>query len=72
SLIRRHREDDPTDWDEDNMFGILNASDGGACVPKTGELVGEGPISQEWGSNEGYNTCTEEYFYIPPQQEDPG
>ena len=32
SLIRRHREDDPTDWSEDNLFGILNSNSGG-CVP---------------------------------------
>lgn len=30
SLIRRHREDDPTDWAEDNLFGIVNSSE---CFP---------------------------------------
>ncbi len=30
TLIRRHREDDPTDWAEDNLFGIVNSSE---CFP---------------------------------------
>lgn len=64
SLIRRHREDDPTDWEEDNMFGILNAAGGGACVPNASELAGNGPISEGFGSSEGYNTCTKEQFSL--------
>ncbi|WP_306257920.1 hypothetical protein [Pararhizobium sp. IMCC21322] len=61
SLIRRHREDDPTDWSEDNLFGIVNANGNGACVPNAGELAGEGPISD---SSDGFNTCTGESFSI--------
>lgn len=34
SLIRRHREDDPTDWEEDNLFGVINAAGNGVCVPE--------------------------------------
>lgn len=64
SLIRRHREDDPTDWAEDNLLGILNGAGNGTCVPNAGELVGDGPISDGQGSAEGYNTCTgEELFF---------
>ncbi|MGJ8531378.1 MAG: hypothetical protein ACSHYC_04290 [Alphaproteobacteria bacterium] len=62
SLIRRHREDDPTDWEEDNLFGVLNAS--GACVPNASELIGDGPISEGFGSSEGYNTCTKEQINL--------
>ncbi|MGJ8531376.1 MAG: hypothetical protein ACSHYC_04280 [Alphaproteobacteria bacterium] len=47
TLIRRHREDDPTDWDEDNMFGVINGA--GNCVPNANEL-----------EFEGFNTCTGE------------
>lgn len=32
SLIRRHREDDPDEWGEDNLFGAAVAGNGG-CVP---------------------------------------
>lgn len=63
SLIRRHREDDPTDWEEDNIFGIVNAA-GGACVPNASELIGDGPISEGYGGGEGYNTCTKEHPYL--------
>lgn len=52
SLIRRHREDDPTDWAEDNLFGIV-VNGAANCVPGAAELNGEG------GDNsEGFNTCT--------------
>ncbi len=63
SLIRRHREDDPTDWEEDNMFGVINAA-GGACIPNAGELIGDGPISDNIGSSEGFNTCTKEVLNL--------
>lgn len=60
SLIRRHREDDPTDWSEDNLFGIIN-SNTGACVPDPDELYGGDAVF------EGFNTCTgePEYFGSP-------
>lgn len=47
SLIRRHREDDPTDWAEDNLFGIVNNSDP-SCVPTFSSL----------GDGEFLNSCT--------------
>ncbi|MEH6725641.1 MAG: hypothetical protein V7703_05730 [Hyphomicrobiales bacterium] len=61
SLIRRHREDDPTDWEEDNLLGIVNAA-GSGCVPNASELSGEGPYTSGEGYlyGEGYNTCTDE------------
>ena len=55
SLIRRHREDDPTDWEEDNFLGIVNAA-GGKCIPNANDLKGgwqyddsphQGPSTQE-------------------------
>lgn len=49
SLIRRHREDDPDDWGEDNLMGAILAGGNDVCVPDPFEL-----------SNEGYNTCTQE------------
>jgi hypothetical protein len=65
SLIRRHREDDPTDWEEDNLLGIVNAA-GNGCVPNAAELAGEGPYTGGEGylSGEGYNTCTKEMVYF--------
>lgn len=56
SLIRRHREDDPTDWAEDNLFGIVVNGVPGVCVPDAGELSSGGTDS------EGFNTCTGEDF----------
>ncbi|MFK8034228.1 MAG: hypothetical protein AB8B94_08795 [Hyphomicrobiales bacterium] len=50
SLIRRHREDDPTEWGEDNIFGITNGAEN--CVPDAQQLINGGRLS------EGYNTCT--------------
>lgn len=50
SLIRRHREDDPTDWAEDNLFGITNGA--ANCVPDAQQLETGG------SAMEGYNTCT--------------
>tara|TARA_R110002167_G_scaffold184083_7_gene384511 strand:+ start:2074 stop:2988 length:915 start_codon:yes stop_codon:yes gene_type:complete len=55
SLIRRHREDDPTDWSEDNLFGILNGNPG-ACVPDPDALFGQ----DYYDYSDGYNTCTGE------------
>lgn len=53
TLIRRHREDDPTDWAEDNLFGIVNASDAD-CVPT---------FTNE-GDGEFLNSCTGEILII--------
>ncbi|WP_306257915.1 hypothetical protein [Pararhizobium sp. IMCC21322] len=53
SLIRRHREDDPTDWAEDNLFGIVNSSDS-ACVPTLSEV----------GDGEFLNSCTGESEFL--------
>lgn len=40
TLIRRHREDDPTEWAEDNLFGIVNSSE---CFPTFTEVtIGDG------------------------------
>ncbi|WP_306257913.1 hypothetical protein [Pararhizobium sp. IMCC21322] len=61
SLIRRHREDDPTEWEEDNLFGVINAAGSGksVCVPDPDLL---GPDEDR----EGYNTCTmEDIDYNP-------
>ncbi|MEP0519976.1 MAG: hypothetical protein ABJO09_01390 [Hyphomicrobiales bacterium] len=55
SLIRRHREDDPTDWSEDNLFGIVVNDVPGACVPDAAQLNGSGG-----DFSEGFNTCTGE------------
>lgn len=51
TLIRRHREDDPIEWAEDNLFGIVNSSE---CSPKyTDEFDG-------WYMN----SCTGEEEYL--------
>ncbi len=65
TLIRRHREDDPTDWEEDNLLGIVNAA-GNGCVPNAAELRGEGPYTSGEGFiyGEGYNTCTGKEVYF--------
>lgn len=49
SLIRRHREDDPTDWAEDNLFGIVNSSE---CFPTLTDISG--------GDGILLNSCTGE------------
>lgn len=57
SLIRRHREDDPTDWAEDNLFGIINGA--ANCVPDAQVLSGNRTSNQlAPTSSEGFNTCT--------------
>lgn len=58
SLIRRHREDDPTDWAEDNLFGIVVNGVPGVCVPDATQLASGGTGS------EGFNTCTLEDFGV--------
>lgn len=59
TLIRRHREDDPTDWAEDNLFGIVNSSE---CFPTIVEVsdsmyvnscTGEEEDSLDSGSSTG-------------------
>ncbi|WP_306259401.1 hypothetical protein [Pararhizobium sp. IMCC21322] len=50
SLIRRHREDDPDDWGEDNLLGLILSD--ASCVPESFDL------------SEGFNTCEGEE-YIP-------
>lgn len=52
SLIRRHREDDPTDWAEDNLFGAVAGA--ANCVPNASMLTEFGV--GDFG--EGYNTCS--------------
>lgn len=49
SLIRRHREDDPTDWAEDNLFGFIDDSE---CVPEFTE-VSEGVYLNSCTGEEG-------------------
>ncbi len=53
TLIRRHREDDPTDWAEDSLFGIM--SDDGECVPSYPPYSGDGFY---------LNSCTGEEDYL--------
>ncbi|MEH6725337.1 MAG: hypothetical protein V7703_04195 [Hyphomicrobiales bacterium] len=52
SLIRRHREDDPDDWGEDNLLGAVLAGED-VCVPDPWQL-----------RYEFYNTCTMKSFAL--------
>lgn len=52
SLIRRHREDDPTQWGEDNLFGAIAAA--ANCVANAA-ILNDG---RSGANNEGFNTCT--------------
>lgn len=64
-LIRRHREDDPDDWGEDNLLGAILGSQ---CVPESMSPQQNGhSIKTLNGYDEPYNSCTgmNEKPYIP-------
>ena len=61
SLIRRHREDDPDDWGEDNLLGAILGS---TCEPESNgkmiksDLKIENDFDTEDEYFESYNSCT--------------
>jgi hypothetical protein len=42
TLIRRHREDDPTNWDTDSLFGITNSNSQSPLPPSPPPCMGDG------------------------------
>lgn len=56
SLIRRHREDDPDDWGEDNLLGAILGS---TCEPESNsKMIESTNIKTEDEYFESYNSCT--------------